>query len=97
MSVPSSLACDRVSSDLSRNRRRRRFFREAEQWIENTDGSWVFSFEHICEVLRLDSDYLRRGLRVWKERAQDLPHALVIALQARREQESGHGLQVSVG
>ncbi len=68
----------------ARNRRRRRLFRETEQWIESPDESWVFSFERICGALQLDADYIRRGLRTWKERAIEGqgPHALVIKLHA---------------
>jgi len=65
----------------SRNRRRQRLFRETEEWIESTDKSWPFSFERVCEVLRLDPDYLRRGLRAWKARAVRGPQALVIPLR----------------
>ena len=65
----------------SRNRRRQRLFRETEQWIESSDKSWPFSFERVCEVLRLDPDYLRRGLRAWKTRAVRGPQALVIPLR----------------
>jgi hypothetical protein len=50
-----------------------RLFREAWDWImipqprpiprqEDASG---FSFEYICDVLGLDPDYLRRGLRDW--------------------------------
>ncbi|HEX6437693.1 MAG TPA: hypothetical protein VF182_11220 [Candidatus Binatia bacterium] len=38
------------------------YFREAEQWITAVDGSWIFSFTNICEILGLDADYVRRGL-----------------------------------
>jgi len=72
----------------ARNRRRKRLFREAEQWIESRDLSWVFSFERICQTLQLDPDYVRRGLHVWKERALEGPQALVIALHAQELAES---------
>jgi len=48
----------------------RRLFDEAEAWIEDEDRSWFFSFESLCDVLGLDPDYLRRGLRTWKRRAR---------------------------
>jgi hypothetical protein len=44
-------------------------FREAEEWIENRDASWLFSFENICHVLDLQPDYLRRGLHAGRQRA----------------------------
>ena len=65
----------------ARNRRRQRLFRETEQWIESTDRSWPFAFERICEILGLDPDYLRRGLREWKGRAQQGLRALVIPIR----------------
>src|SRR5213593_3249827 len=37
-------------------------FREAEEWIEDRDRTWLFSFENICDVLDIDSEYVRRGL-----------------------------------
>ncbi|HLK11614.1 MAG TPA: hypothetical protein VKW76_09550 [Candidatus Binatia bacterium] len=50
------------------DRRGRELFEEAEAWIESTDRRWLFSFENICDVLGIDADYLRRGLREWKAR-----------------------------
>src|SRR5579875_408424 len=41
---------------------------DAEAWIESPDRTWLFSFENICDVLGIDADYLRRGLREWKAR-----------------------------
>ena len=43
-------------------------FREAEEWLEDPDRTWLFSFQNICDVLDIDADYLRRGLHAWKER-----------------------------
>jgi hypothetical protein len=48
---------------------RQELFREVEPWIESRDPSSLFSFENICDVLDLDADYLRGGLRGWKQRA----------------------------
>jgi hypothetical protein len=42
--------------------RRRRLAHEAELWIMERNASWPFAFENICAALRLDPDYLRRGL-----------------------------------
>ena len=43
--------------------------REAGEWIESTDRSWIFSFERICEALDLDAACIRRGVRTWKQRS----------------------------
>jgi hypothetical protein len=66
----------------SREGRGRQLFREAEAWIEDTDRGWFFSFENICDVLGLDADYLRRGLRAWKERARGEGSTPRVALEA---------------
>jgi hypothetical protein len=60
---------------LARNRNDRQLFEDAERWIMGWDGSHVsrttddtptFSFENVCEVLGLDAEYLRGGLRRWR-------------------------------
>jgi hypothetical protein len=53
----------------ARDRKRRQMFEDAEAWIESPDRSWIFSYENICDVLGIDAGYLRKGLRVWKQRA----------------------------
>jgi hypothetical protein len=50
----------------ARDRKRRQLFDDAEAWIESADTSWIFSYENICDVLGIDSAYLRNGLRAWK-------------------------------
>ena len=45
-----------------------RLFRDAEEWINLEDRMWVFSFDNVCEMLDINPEYLRRGLRAWKER-----------------------------
>jgi hypothetical protein len=40
----------------------RRLFQEAEKWVVEVDGDWVFSFENVCETLELNPAYVRRGL-----------------------------------
>src|SRR5438045_9477921 len=43
--------------------RGQQLFHEAEEWIEDADQTWLFSFQNICYVLGLDADYLARGPR----------------------------------
>lgn len=59
----------------------RMLFKEAERWTmgrnadpvsQAQDGTLSFSFQYICDVLDLDADYLRSGLRRWRE-AQPVP------------------------
>jgi hypothetical protein len=44
-------------------RRGRRLRQEVEQWFGSDDTTWAFSFIRICQALRFDPTYLRRGLR----------------------------------
>ena len=67
--------------------RGQQMFQEAEEWLEDPDRSWLFSFQNICDVLDIDSDYLRRGLRVWKERAKGSKRAALVALRTDDEDE----------
>jgi len=50
---------------FARNVRSRRLFEEAEQWIVEADGDWVFSFENICEALGFNPAYVRQDLLRW--------------------------------
>jgi hypothetical protein len=51
--------------------REKRLFQEAEEWIVEKNGDWLFSFENICETLQLHADYLRQGLLSWKDAKRD--------------------------
>ncbi len=70
-----------------------RLFRDAEEWINLEDKHWVFSFDNVCDMLDINPDYMRAGLRRWKERH--------LELRARRalekaEQEAALALQPEV-
>jgi hypothetical protein len=52
---------------LSKDEKGRILFQEAEEWFLERDSDQLFSFEYICETLRLDPDYIRQGLVSWKE------------------------------
>jgi hypothetical protein len=47
----------------SRTRRGKRICNEAAQWIFSRDDDWLFGFDNICEMLKIDPDYIRRVLR----------------------------------
>jgi hypothetical protein len=47
----------------SRTRRGKRICNEAAQWIFSRDDDWLFGFDNICEMLKIDPDYIRRILR----------------------------------
>ena len=69
--------------------RSKALFRDAEMWIEDADRTWLFSFQNICDVLDLDAEYLRRGLRSWKERALSGQYPPVVSLQTDDSDDSG--------
>jgi hypothetical protein len=50
----------------SRDLKGKERFREAEEWIMDKGNDWIFSFDNVCELLGLDPDYIRRGLRATK-------------------------------
>jgi hypothetical protein len=45
-----------------RNRKERRLFNDVEAWFFTPSRDGVFSFENVCEVLRVNAGYIRRGL-----------------------------------
>ena len=55
----------------------RRLFREADEWICHEDKRWVFSFDNVCDMLDINPEYMRVGLRKWKEKK-------LVALEQRR-------------
>ena len=64
-------------------------FRDAEMWIEDLDCTWLFSFQNICDVLDLDAEYIRRGLRALKARAVATPRPpSMVTLQTDDRDES---------
>ena len=71
----------------AREGRGEQLFAEAEEWIEDLDRAWLFSFQNICDVLDIDADYLRRGLRAWKARARGERRGPVVTLRDGREDD----------
>jgi hypothetical protein len=47
---------------------KKKLFDEAEEWIVERDGDWIFSFDHVCEALGFAPEYVRQGLLRWKEK-----------------------------
>jgi len=50
-----------------------RTYREAEIWIFAPGPDWLFSFERVCEVLGIDAEYIRSGLRRLEEERSRMP------------------------
>ena len=46
--------------------RARRLFAEVEAWFASDDADGPFTFSAICDSLRFDPSYIRRGLRHWR-------------------------------
>lgn len=63
----------------ARDGRNRQLFREAEEWIEDTEAADLFSFENICDVLDLNAAYIRRGLHVLKQQVCSTPRLELVA------------------
>src|SRR5713101_4192774 len=53
---------------VKNGRRTQRLAREAEEWLFRNDYHWPFSFVNICAVLGLDPEYIRMGLKRWRQR-----------------------------
>ena len=72
-----------------------RLFRDADEWISLEDKHWVFSFDNVCDMLDINPDYMRRGLRQWKERKLEAMHRAAEALAASDEPQPGAGELIS--
>src|SRR4029077_18677037 len=46
--------------------RARRLFAEVDAWFASDDPNGSFTFATICDSLKFDPDYIRRGLRQWR-------------------------------
>lgn len=57
---------------VATSRRGRRMFNEAEEWFNCDEVEWPFAFVNVCQALGMDPDYMRGGLRRWRER-HELP------------------------
>ena len=51
---------------LAKDKKGQELFQQAEEWFFETDSSSEFSFESLCDYLRLNACYVRKGLLKWK-------------------------------
>ena len=58
---------------LATTRTSKRLFEEAEEWIVEVGGDWIFSFETVCETLGINPEYVRQGLLRWKDKKSAKP------------------------
>jgi len=68
---------------LAEDEKGKKLFQEEEEWILEKNSDWLFSFENICEALRLEPNYIRQGLLSWKE-AQRKFHSKAVNNHNRR-------------
>jgi hypothetical protein len=59
-----------------------RLFRDADEWIAHEDKRWVFSFDNVCDMLDINAEYMRMGLRKWKDKRLDAIEAERAAAEA---------------
>jgi hypothetical protein len=71
---------------LAKRESDRRLFREAEEWIMADDQRFPFSFLEICQILGIDPEYVRGGLKRWRQ-AQLL--GATVAQRAKGKQATG--------
>ena len=48
-------------------RRERRLLQENDEWFASDETTWPYSFENICSTVQIDADYMRQGLKQWKQ------------------------------
>lgn len=53
---------------FARDKKGKQFFLDAETWINGDEGESILSFDNVCEELDLDPEFLRSGLRRWKQK-----------------------------
>jgi hypothetical protein len=53
---------------MSQDKKGKRLFADAEDWIVQGGSDWIFSFENVCEALGFNPAYVRQGLLRWKEK-----------------------------
>ena len=74
-----------------------RLFREADEWIFLEDKRCVFSFDNVAEMLDINPEYMRRGLREWKEhKLADLERQASMKVQAEAVQAPADAVEESV-
>jgi hypothetical protein len=71
-----------------------RLYREADEWIALEDKHWVFSFDNVCDMLDINPEYMRRGLRDWKQRKME---AMQRAAEAKAEAAARAEMDAAAG
>lgn len=61
---------------------------ECEEWFQNTDCIWPYSFENICNALDLSPEYLRSGLAKSKKDILNMNSKALNALHLKRHRSN---------
>jgi hypothetical protein len=69
---------------FAKTRRGKRLCNEAEEWIFSHSEDWVFSFENICGMLKLEPNYIRRVLSRYKQERAEATDAIGAQLPEER-------------
>ena len=69
---------------FAQDKKGKQLFLDAETWINGEVSKSVLSFDNVCEELDLDPEFLRSGLRRWKQKKLA---AVTAAEKDRRESE----------
>ena len=51
----------------AKQRRARKLSNEAEEWFFSNEDDWLYSFQSVCDILKLDPDYIRGALLRYKQ------------------------------
>ena len=71
---------------FARDGKGKMLFQEAEEWVQERGGDWLFSFANVCETLGFDPEYLRQGIMQWKEqRLAERTQAKIYRLSPRQK------------
>src|ERR1700730_14662677 len=62
-----AVECFMKCIDSSTNKGQR-LFRDADEWINLEDKRSVFSFDNVRDMLDINAEYMRSGLRRWKDK-----------------------------
>ncbi len=65
---------------FAKDPRGRQMFEESRDWVGAPDRTWLFAFENVCDTLEINAEYVRRGLREWRERNQGLKRPKLLSL-----------------
>ena len=78
----------------ARDRAGQRLLAEVEDWFNSDDVDWPYSFVNIAHSLDLDVDFMRNGLRRWKQQQLDarVDGVKVVRFPFRRVNGSRHAI-----